>query len=117
MSHDYVGGCQCGKVRYKASLDLGEVFACDCSRCGKLGSLFAFAPVGNFELLSGEKDLTEFLFNKRTIHHLFCATCGIESFARGEKPGAGAMVAINARCLDGVDVDMLTIKKIKGSQH
>src|SRR5205814_606775 len=107
----YSGGCQCGKVRYEVSLELGEVIACNCSRCGRLGSLLAFAPAANFKLLAGEDATTEFQFNKHVIHHLFCSTCGIQSFARGKRPDGGEMVAVNARCLDGVEVDQLKVKK------
>jgi hypothetical protein len=46
---------------------------------------------------------------------LFCATCGIQSFARGKRPVDGAdVVAINARCLDGVDAEQLSVKKVDG---
>ena len=112
----YTGGCQCGKVRYEVALDLsGPVIACNCSRCGRLGSLLAFAPAADFKLVSGEGALTDYQFNKHVIHHMFCADCGIEPFARGKRPGDGAdMVAINARCLDGVDPDSLTVKKFDG---
>lgn len=110
----YTGGCQCGKVRYEVSLELGEVIACNCSRCGRLGSLLAFAPAQNFKLLSGEGATTEYQFNKHVIHHLFCATCGIQSFAHGKRPDGAEVVAVNARCLDGVDVDSLKVKKVDG---
>jgi len=49
MPQTYTGGCQCGKVRYQVELELGEVIACNCSRCGRLGSLLAFAPAANFK--------------------------------------------------------------------
>jgi len=52
MTQTYSGGCQCGKVRYEVQLDIGEVLACNCSRCGRLGSLLAFAPAAQFKLLS-----------------------------------------------------------------
>ena len=66
-------------------------------------------------MLSGAAALTDYQFNKRAIHHLFCATCGIESFARGKRPNDGAdLVAVNARCLDGVDVESLTVKHVDG---
>jgi len=111
----YAGGCQCGKVRYEVALELGEVIACNCSRCGRLGSLLAFAPAANFKLVSGEGALTEYQFNRHVIHHLFCATCGIQSFARGKRPSDGAdVVAVNARCLDGVDLDSLKVKQVDG---
>jgi hypothetical protein len=109
----YTGGCQCGKVRYEVSLELGEVIACNCSRCGRLGSLLAFTPAENFKLLSGESATTEYQFNKHVIHHLFCSTCGIQSFARGKRAGA-EMVAVNARCLDGVDPETLKVKHVDG---
>jgi hypothetical protein len=111
----YTGGCQCGKVRYEVSLELGEVIACNCSRCGRLGSLLAFAPAQNFKLISGEGAVTEFQFNKHAIHHLFCATCGIQSFARGKRPSDGVnVVAVNARCLDGVEPEGLKVKHVNG---
>jgi hypothetical protein len=110
----YTGGCQCGKVRYEVSLRLSEVIACNCSRCGRLGSLLAFAPAQNFKLLSGEDATTEYQFNKHVIHHLFCGTCGIQSFAHGKRPDGADVVAINARCLDGVDVDTLKVKNVDG---
>jgi hypothetical protein len=112
MTQTYSGGCQCAKVRYTVQMDIGEVLACNCSRCGRLGSLLAFAPSNQFKLLSGKDDLTKFEFNKHTIQHRFCSTCGIQSFAIGTHPKTGAkMVGINVRCLDEIDVDSLKVKK------
>ncbi|MEA2872672.1 MAG: hypothetical protein QOH67_2648 [Hyphomicrobiales bacterium] len=109
----YTGGCQCGKVRYEVSLELGEVIACNCSRCGRLGSLLAFTPAENFKLISGEGETTEYQFNKHVIDHLFCSSCGIQSFARGTQKGV-EMVAINARCLDGVEPETLKVRHVNG---
>lgn len=115
MGQTYSGGCQCGKVRYEVQMDIGEVISCNCSRCGRLGSLLAFAPAAQFKLLSGGHDLTEFVFNKNLIQHQFCSTCGIQSFALGTQPKTGAkMAAVNVRCLDGVDVDGLKVKRVDG---
>ncbi len=114
MPQTYTGGCQCGKVRYEVSMDIGEVISCNCSRCGRIGSLLAFAPTQKFKLLAGEGATTDFQFNKHVIHHLFCSTCGVESYARGKRPDGAEMVAINVRCLDGVDLDSLKIKKFNG---
>lgn len=111
------GGCQCGKVRFRAELDIGEVVACNCSRCGRIGSLLTFAPLDKFELMSGEDDLATYDFNRHVIHHKFCKTCGIEPFALGTNPKSGAeMAAINARCIDGIDVDALKIKHFDGKK-
>jgi hypothetical protein len=102
-------------VRYEVQLDIGEVTACNCSRCGRLGWLLAFAPIGGFRLISGADDLTSYEFNKRMIRHKFCSTCGIQSFAIGKNPKTGAEVAaINVRCLEGVDADALNVRKVDG---
>ena len=117
MPKTYSGGCQCGNVRYDVQLDLTGVIACNCSRCRRLGSLLAFAPADSFTLLKGEDALTDYTFNKHTIHHLFCATCGIQSFARGTAPDGREMAAINVRCLDDVDIDALPVQKVDGRSY
>jgi hypothetical protein len=99
-------------------MDIDEVIACNCSRCGRLGSLLAFAPAAQFKLLSGEADLTKFGFNKHMIEHQFCSTCGIQSFAIGTHPKSGEkMAAINVRCVDGIDVESLKVKKVDGRRR
>jgi hypothetical protein len=102
------GGCHCGHVRYEVESDLAEVISCNCSICQKRGTLLTFVPEEKFRLLSGAEFLTDYQFNKNVIHHLFCSTCGTASFAKGEKPGGGAMVAVNIRTLD--DIDLADVK-------
>jgi hypothetical protein len=115
MRQTYQGGCQCGAVRYQVSADIGEVISCNCSRCAKVGHLLAFAPASDFKLLAGENVTTDFQFNKHVIHHLFCSRCGVQSYARGKRPGDGAdVVAINVRCLDDVDPDSFMVKRVDG---
>jgi hypothetical protein len=99
----YRGGCQCGAVRYEVQADLDSTITCNCSRCQKLGWVLSFAPRDQFTLTSGEDRLTEYLFNKRAIQHLFCAVCGIESFAFAAAPDGAPMAAINVNCLDDVE--------------
>ena len=110
----YEGGCQCGAVRYEVDADLDNTISCNCSRCQKLGFILAFAPPAAFRLTSGEDGLTTYTFNKKVIQHLFCATCGVESFARGTSPDGKKMVAINVRCLDGVEPGDLSPKPVDG---
>ncbi len=104
----YTGSCQCGAVAFEVDLDISKPVACNCSRCRRLGSLLAFAAKSDFRLLKGEEATTEFLFNKHAIHHRFCSTCGIQSFAVGTRPDGAEVVAVNVNCLDGVDPRALT---------
>jgi hypothetical protein len=112
----YTGSCHCGSVSYEADADLSKVISCNCSICRKRGSLLAFVTEDKFHLKSGEGALNDYLFNKQVIHHLFCATCGVESFARGTRPDGAKMIALNVRCLDGVDLDALNVRKFDGAK-
>ena len=104
----YQGGCHCCKFSYEVEADLSNTIACNCSICTKRGSILAFTPETNFTLKSGANDTTDYLWNKKVIHHLFCKNCGILSYAKAVGPDGINMVAINVRCLD--DVDLSTIK-------
>jgi len=64
--------------------------------------------------LAGGDGLKDYQFNKKMIHHLLCPDCGIESFARGRAPEGKEMVAINVRCLEGVDVKSLSLTPVDG---
>lgn len=110
----YTGGCHCGAVRYEVETDLAATAVCNCSLCQKAGWVLAFAPAGSFKLVSGEANLTDYQFHKKVIHHVFCKTCGVRSFSRGTAPDGRQVVAVNVLCLDGVEPDGLTPRKIDG---
>jgi hypothetical protein len=112
----YKGGCHCGKVSYEVKADLGQaqIISCNCSICSKRGHLLTFVPAEHFRLLSGEGQLTDYQFNRKNIHHLFCPSCGVSSFARGTGREGKAMVAVNVRCLEGVELDKLKVTSFDG---
>jgi hypothetical protein len=110
----YTGGCHCGAVRYEVDLDLKGAMTCNCSICSKQGAVLTFVPAGAFRLLSGRDALGDYQFNRKIVHHLFCTTCGIRSFARGTGPDGSEMVAINLRCVDGIDLATLPTQAFDG---
>ena len=111
---NFSGGCHCGLVRYDVTADISQVFACNCSICTKRGALWAFVPPEQFALRAGADELLDYQFNKKAIHHLFCRQCGVGSFSRGQKRGGGETIAINVRCLDGIDVASLSAVPFDG---
>jgi hypothetical protein len=104
----YTGGCHCGAVRYEVAADLTQVISCNCSICTKHGLLLTFTPAARFTLVAGQEQVKDYQFNKMAIHHQFCPTCAVESFARGKNPDGSEMIAVNVRCLDGVDIGALS---------
>jgi hypothetical protein len=112
---NYTGGCHCGEVRFEVTADISSVVSCNCSICQKRGALWTFVPADNFALRAGAEDLKDYQFGKKTIHHLFCAQCGVAAFSRGKSPkGGGEMIALNVRCLDDVDIATLKITTFDG---
>lgn len=107
----YLGGCHCGAVRFEAELDLTQPASrCNCSMCTKSGATGMVATPARFELLQGMDSLSDYQFNSKSVHHLFCKQCGIRSFSRGNIPELGGeFYSVNVACLDDVDLDALAL--------
>lgn len=96
----YEGGCHCGAVRFRVTVDPGkeQVEDCNCSICRKKGFLHLIVPPDRFTLLSGSDSLTTYTFNTGIAKHLFCSQCGIHAFYRPRSHPD--MFDVNLRCLD-----------------
>ena len=73
-------------------------------------------PPERFALRAGSEALVDYQFNKKVIHHLFCGQCGVGSFSQRIAAGGKEMVAVNVRCLDGVDLSALTLTLVDGKK-
>jgi hypothetical protein len=110
------GSCHCGRVAYSIDADPpGEAIECNCSICRRKGSILAaFAPE-RFHLETPRDDIAVYTFNNNVIRHQFCRTCGCAPFAEGVGADGAAMVAINLRCADGVDLTKVRIVPFDGA--
>lgn len=112
------GSCHCGKVGYTLDEAMPtEGMTCNCSICRRKGTIHHFTTPDGFTLNGSRDDLRAYGFNKHVISHLFCTTCGCSPFAEGTAPGGKAMVAINLRCVDGIDLDALTLTAFDGASR
>jgi hypothetical protein len=110
----YTGSCHCGRIRFRAEGEVDSGMACNCSMCGRRGSLLWFVPRDKLTLLTPEEDASVYLFNKHVIRHRFCAHCGIHPFGEGTAPDGAAMAAINLRTLEDFDLDSVPVKHYDG---
>ena len=113
---DFHGQCHCGGVRFTVRTDFSSLADCNCSRCRRLGWVMQSVPAREFTLHSGEELLSLYHFNTEMIDHLFCTSCGIESFARGSDGQGNELVMVNVNCLEGAPpVDRSAIKHWDGA--
>ena len=80
------------------------------------GHQLAFFPRSALSLQTPEADIATYTFNRHAIRHRFCPTCGIGPFGEGTDPRNGeATVAVNVRCLPGVDLTSLKVMPFDGA--
>jgi len=92
-----------GGVTFEADLDLSQpTYRCNCSICRRTRFWPAIARVGQFRLLTGQAELTQYLFNTRKNQHYFCKHCGVRCFGIGTETPTGLMYGVNLGCLDDV---------------
>ena len=114
----YTGGCHCGKVRFEVTLNLAEpAITCNCSMCGRSGTMLRFVPARDFKLLSGAEFLTDYRFNSKVINHRFCSVCGIKPFAEGTDKSGTETRAVNLRCFDDVDLQSVPTHHVDGKSR
>jgi hypothetical protein len=113
MLKTYKGSCHCGAVKFEADLDLAQsTYRCNCSICRRNRFWVAVAKPEGFRLLSGEGELTEYLFNTRKNQHFFCRTCGVRPFGVGNATPIGKMYGVNIGCLEGLSEEALSKLRI-----
>jgi hypothetical protein len=115
MLENHEGGCHCGRVRFRARVDLDLLSQCNCSICTKKGILHLTVSPDDFELLRGRTSLTNYTFGTGVAQHTFCSHCGMHAFyiPRSEPD----RITVNARCLDGIDGPNLEPTRVFDGRH
>ena len=73
MLENREGGCHCGRVRFRARVDLDLLSQCSCTVCTKKGILHLPVAPENFELLRGKNSLSTYIRHRRGPAHILLA--------------------------------------------
>ena len=112
----YRGSCHCGAVRYEVTMaPPAKAMTCNCSICSRTGAMLVFVPQSAFRLVAGDDATSDYQFGKKHIHHRFCRTCGIRSYATGTAGDGSTMYAINLRCLEDFDEHAVPTEMFDGA--
>jgi hypothetical protein len=68
-----------------------------------------------FALETPREALAVYTWNRHAIRHQFCRTCGCAPFGEATAPDGTAMVAVNLRCAEELDLGRLRIASFGGA--
>ncbi|HVG48843.1 MAG TPA: hypothetical protein VM899_11995 [Rubellimicrobium sp.] len=98
------GSCHCGAVRLTVAQAPTEVTECHCSICRRYGALWAYYPSGE-ATYAGPTEV--YAWGRKACAFHRCGTCGcvVGWWPHGADFGH---CAVNARVLEGLDLDAVT---------
>jgi hypothetical protein len=111
---NYKASCHCGNVAFAVQAEIDALIECNCSICSRKGSLLFFVPRANVAFSTPESAMSTYTFNTHRIRHNFCSTCGCAPVGFGTDAKGHEMAAVNARCLEDVDLSAFTINAYDG---
>ena len=111
----HTGSCHCGRIAFEAEGEIDGALDCNCSICRRRGSLLWFVPGERFRLTTPPENVRTYRFHSKRIQHQFCDHCGIHPFGEGTDPSGRKMVAINLRCVDGIDLKSIPRQEFDGA--
>jgi hypothetical protein len=112
----YSGSSHCGGIAFEFESDpITEGLECNCSICRRRGSIWHFMPASAFTLKTPRENLAAYRFYKKAITHHFCPTCGVAPFSEGEHPPGSPVVALNLRCVEGLDLSAVKRNFVDGA--
>jgi hypothetical protein len=90
----YLGGCDCGAIRYTVELD-------PAGRDPRTGSVWERSvPASDFRVLHGQEHVVGYQFSAEDAYHFFCTRCQARTFSL-RAPEGDASYSVDLKALLG----------------
>jgi hypothetical protein len=108
------GSCHCGEVRWTLADLPQSATACSCTRCRRVGGLWAYAYENEDAHVTG--DTRAYVWGDRQMESHFCARCGCVAYARVIAPNADGRrrLSLNLRLADPDQVAAIPVRRFDG---
>ena len=94
------GSCHCGDIKLTVPSTPAALTSCNCSICRRLGSLWAYYPLGTVKI-EGHPEKTEtYIWGDKTLRFMRCRNCGCTTHWEPLEPKPGERHGINMRNFD-----------------
>ena len=112
----FTSTCHCGAISATIDADIPTAgMVCNCSICRRKGHILHFVPASQATIRAPADKVSDYVFNKKMIHHQFCTSCGCSPFGHGADGDGNEMLAINLRCVPECDLESLQINAVDGA--
>jgi hypothetical protein len=112
---NYSGGCHCRKVRFDVTGRPRQGLRVQLLDLRQARRTLGLRATGELRA-AGWHRVAGRLPVQPEDHHLCCGQCGVGSASQGIAPSGKEMVAVNVRCLDGIDLSALTLTPVDGKK-
>ncbi len=107
----YSLSCHCNAIQLDVEAELDDLLQCNCSSCRRFGAIHWYVPADAVTLKTKSVGMSTYAWTAVNEGHHFCKTCGTSIMRTGYPNG---VVAINAACINEVDIFELEFKQWDG---
>ena len=107
--------CHCGAVRIEIPAAPEKVTNCNCSLCRRLGSLWAYYPLGTVRVLGHPEHTEGYVQGDKTLRTVRCRHCGCVTHWEPLEPQPGGKWGVNIRNFEPSEVGDFQIRRFDGA--
>ena len=107
------GICHCGAVRIEIPRRPRSLTSCNCSICGRYGTLWAYFKAASVRVIAARGTTTGYSWGRKTIRFVHCSRCGCVTHY--ERIRSQMYMGVNARMFASAELGTTRIRRLDGA--